>query len=76
MKIKFFFAALVALVAMSFSTLGNRPWELLGARKINYGLDRDEIMVTRAEGVFSAVQLRIKRSPINMHKLAIHYGNG
>ncbi|MBP6810615.1 MAG: hypothetical protein KA138_03820, partial [Saprospiraceae bacterium] len=32
--------------------------------------------VTRAEGVFSAVQLRIKRSPINMHKLAIHYGNG
>ncbi len=76
MKIKFFFAGLVALVAMSFSTLENRPWELLGARKINYGLDRDEIMVTRAEGVFSAVQLRIKRSPINMHKLAIHYGNG
>lgn len=76
MKIKFFFAAVMALVAMSFNTLENRPWELLGARKINYGLDRDEIMVTRSEGVFSAVQLRIKRSPINMHKLAIHYGNG
>ncbi|MBK6993403.1 MAG: hypothetical protein IPH31_00200 [Lewinellaceae bacterium] len=75
MKIKLFFTAIAALVAMSFTTLENRPWELLGARKINYGLDRDEIIVTRAEGVFSAVQLRIKRSPINMHKLAIHYGN-
>ncbi|MBC7778233.1 MAG: DUF2541 family protein [Phycisphaerae bacterium] len=76
MKIKLFFASMVALVAMSFTSLENRPWELLGARKINYGLDRDEIVVTRAEGVFTAVQLRIKRSPINMHKMSIHYGNG
>lgn len=67
---------MAALVAMSFTTVENRPWELLGVRKINYGLDRDEIIVTRAEGVFTAVQLRIKRSPINMHKVAIHYGNG
>lgn len=76
MKIKLLFAALLALAAMSFTSLENRPWELLGSRKIDYKLDRDEIMVTRAEGVFTAVQLRIKRSPINMHKLAIHYGNG
>lgn len=76
MKIKLFLAALVALVAMSFTTLQNRPWELLGARKVNYTLDHDEILVTRAEGVFTAVQLRIKRSPINMHKMVIHYGNG
>lgn len=76
MKIKLFLAALTALFAMSFSTLETKPWELLGSRKINYGIDRDEILVTRADGVFSAIQLRIKRSPINMHKLAIHYGNG
>lgn len=76
MKIKLFLAALTALLAMSFSTLETKPWELLGSRKINYGIDRDEILVTRADGVFSAIQLRIKRSPINMHKLAIHYGNG
>lgn len=76
MKIKLFLAALTALFAMSFSTLETKPWELLDSRKINYGIDRDEILVTRADGVFSAIQLRIKRSPINMHKLAIHYGNG
>lgn len=67
---------MLAFAAMSFSTLETRPWELLGSRIINYGLDRDEILVTRAEGLFTAVQLRVKRSPINMHKLAIHYGNG
>jgi hypothetical protein len=76
MKIKFFFAALAAMAAMSFTHLEYRPWELLGSRMINYALDHDEIMVTRAEGVFSAVQLRIKRSPINMHKMVVHYGNG
>jgi hypothetical protein len=76
MNVKFFFLALAALAALSFRSVENRPWELLGSRKINYGLDRDEIFVTRAEGVFSAVQLRIKRSPVNMHKMAIHYGNG
>lgn len=76
MKIKLFFAAIAALAAMSFVTLDQRPWELLGARQVNYALDHDEIAVTRAEGVFTAVQLRIKRSPINMHKMVIHYGNG
>lgn len=76
MKLKFLLVALAACTAMSFSMSEFRPWEMLGARKINYGLDRDEIMVTRAEGVFTAVQLRIKRSPVNMHKMAIHYGNG
>lgn len=77
MKIKLFFATLAAFAALSFTTLDyNRPWELLGARKIDYKLDRDEILVTRAEGLFTGLQLRIKRSPINMHKLAVHYGNG
>jgi hypothetical protein len=64
------------MAAMSFTHLEYRPWALLGSRMINYALAHDEIMVTRAEGVFSAVQLRIKRSPINMHKMVVHYGNG
>ncbi len=67
---------MLALAAMSFQTLEIRPWELLGSRVINYGVERDEILVTRAEGLFTAIQLRVKRSPINMHKMSVHYGNG
>lgn len=77
MKLNLFAAAVLALAAMSFTTSDNaRPWELLGVRKVNFALDRDEIVVTRAEGVFTALQLKIKRGPINMHQMVVHYGNG
>jgi len=83
MKIKLFVTALMALFAMSFqiSTVttvdeASRPWELLGVKKVNYGVDRDEIDVTAQEGFFTGLKLKVKHSPINMHKLVVHYGNG
>lgn len=51
-------------------------WDLLGIRKVNYGLDRDEIVVTLTEGLFSAVKLKVKHGGVNMHRMAIHYKNG
>ena len=77
MKIKLVLAAFVALLALSFKPADTaRPWELLGMRKVNYALDRDEIMVTRAEGLFTGLKIMVKRGPVNMHRLVIHYGNG
>lgn len=51
-------------------------WEKLGERKVNYGLDRDEILVTAAEGRFTALKFLVQKGGINLHKVAIHYGNG
>lgn len=74
--------ALATLFVMSFKTTELPPvpaldqWEMLGVRKVNYALDRDEIVVTRAEGIFTALQVRVKGSPINMHKIIVHFGNG
>ncbi|MFN7119505.1 MAG: hypothetical protein ACK4TA_22105 [Saprospiraceae bacterium] len=51
-------------------------WELLGSRKVNYGLDKDEIAVTAREGRFTALKLVVKRGGINLHRLAVHFGNG
>ncbi len=79
MKIQLLVAALAALVTMSFTSLPSsdaRPWELLGVKKVNYGLDRDEIDVTAGEGMFTGIKLKVKHSPINMHRLAVHFGNG
>ena len=78
MKIKLFIVTLLALAAMSFTSLsGNAgPWELLGSRKVNYAADHDEIVVTRAEGLFTALQIKVKRGPVNMHRIVVHYGNG
>ncbi|MCB0663167.1 MAG: DUF2541 family protein [Saprospiraceae bacterium] len=51
-------------------------WELLGSKKVNFGLDRDEIPVTIAEGTFTALKIKVRRSGINMHRMVVHYGNG
>jgi hypothetical protein len=71
---------LANFAAMSFTTqpvaTKDGPWEMLGMRKVNYGLDHDEIMVTRAEGVFTALKIKVKKAPINFHKLVVHFGNG
>ncbi len=51
-------------------------WEILGHRKVNYQLDRDEIFVTAREGRFNAVRLKIIVAPLNMHRCVIHFANG
>lgn len=69
----------MTLFTLSFTTENNAfkgPWELLGMRKVNYSLDRDEIIVTRAEGIFTALKVKVKKSPINMQKLVVTFGNG
>ena len=78
MKTKLFFIGLLAVVSMSFTTLlqNSNDWELLGSRQVDYTLDRDEILVTRLEGVFTAVKVKVKKGSLNMHSLVLHYGNG
>jgi len=69
----------MTLFTLSFTTENNAfkgPWELLGMRKVNYSLDRDEIIVTRAEGIFTALKVKVKKAPINMQKLVVTFGNG
>lgn len=51
-------------------------WEMLGQRKVNRSLDRDEIIVTAREGAFRKAKLMVRKSPINMHRCVIHFRNG
>lgn len=66
----------LAVAALSLSFTAPPRWELLGSRKVNYGLDRDEILVTVREGTFDAIKLMVNRAPINLHRVVIHFGNG
>lgn len=72
---RFLLLALAAIFTLNFTT-DRAGWERLGTRKVNYGLDRDEIFVTAKDGIFSALKIKVKRGGINMHKLVVHYGNG
>lgn len=51
-------------------------WEKLGQRRVNYGLDRDEIRVTAREGRFTSLRLKAELAPINLHRCVVHFANG
>lgn len=76
----------LAIATMSFAFTSPSPnilesatpprWEKLGQRNVNYGLDKDEIKVTARDGRFTAVKIMVRKSPINLHKAVLHFGNG
>lgn len=51
-------------------------WEKLGQRKVDYKVDRDEILVTAREGRFTALKLTVKKGGINMHRMVVHFADG
>ena len=51
-------------------------WEKLGERKVNFRVDRDEIMVGVFEGFFDALKIKVKKGPINMHRMVVHFRSG
>lgn len=75
------------LISQSYtSTVNNTPisskcqgledWDLLGFRTVNATLDRDEIEVTAARGMFKKLKFTVKGAPIFIEKMYVHYGNG
>lgn len=72
----FLFSSFTSIVNIATIEAPAPRWEMLGAKKVNYGLDRDEINVTAKEGVFSALKLKVNRGGINLHRVAVHFGNG
>ena len=74
-------AAILFIPLLSFAylkvTVDSPPrWEKLGQRKVNFRVDRDEIIVGRFEGFFDALQVKVKKGPINMHRMVVHFRNG
>jgi len=87
MKKQVHFYLLVLSFLVGLKTIGASPaieinnfeqpaWELLGTKTVKFNLDRDEILVGRNNGFFKSVQIKVKRSGINMHKCKVVYGDG
>jgi hypothetical protein len=76
-SVLFLFAFLQGTSAAPFESSVFPPkWEKLGERKVNYALDRDEIVVTASEGRFTALKIMVKKGGINLHKMVVHFGDG
>lgn len=51
-------------------------WVLLGRRRVNGGLDFDQINVGRAAGVFNRIRLKVTGNDLMIYDLDVRYGNG
>ena len=74
----FFFLNKISAHSVSSDLIIENPprWEKLGERRVNYGLDRDEILVTAREGTFTALRLHAELAPMNFHRCVVHFANG
>lgn len=66
--------ALLLLVSGAFAQRDR--WEYLGEANVDGAADHDRITVTRREGTFRAIQLRVQKASIKFDRVIVHYGNG
>jgi hypothetical protein len=70
-------AGLFLLLSLTLTAQAQRGgMQYLGEANVDGGVDHDNIVVTRAEGVFRAIQLRVEKGAIEFDRAIIHYGNG
>jgi len=58
-----------------FRDLGPR-WERLSVERVDQERDRDVIKLSRSDGIFDAVLLRVSLSPAYISKVRVEFGNG
>lgn len=70
--------ALTTMTGVLSAQRGNRGgrWELLGEANVDGAADHDFIRVGRGDGMFRAVQMRVRNSAIEFDHVVIRYGNG
>jgi len=58
-----------------FGDLGPR-WERLSVERVERERERDVIQLSRRDGRFDAIVLRVRQSPIRMRRVTVVFGNG
>ncbi len=58
-----------------FRDLGPR-WEQLSVERVERERDRDVIELSRRDGRFDAILLRVRQSPIQLRRVSVVFGNG
>jgi hypothetical protein len=53
-----------------------RGWELIGQATVTDARDHDTIAVTRAQGTFRRVQVKVLRQPVQFREMTIHFASG
>ena len=51
-------------------------WDFLGVAEIDGTRDHDKIQVTRRNGIFRAIQLRVSGDAVFFDRVVVHFGDG
>ena len=68
--------AVFLFLFVSASLLAQANWQKLGSRKVDFKVEKDEIVVGAQEGTFTKLKLLVTSGSLNMHKMVVVYGNG
>lgn len=69
--------ALLALTTLTLpATAGSGRWEGLGTVTVSDRLDHDTMPVTRGQGTFTAIKLKVARHAVQFRSVKIHFANG
>ena len=68
--------ALVFSLAISVSANSGEHWDYLGSAHVDGTIDHDNIHVSRVDGRFRAIQLRVSDGAIEFWRVIAHFGNG
>jgi hypothetical protein len=69
-------ACFLALACAISLPAQGQVWDFLGVTKIDGTRDHDKIQVTRRNGVFQAIQLRVTGDAIFFDRVVVHFGDG
>ena len=75
-RIACFLACLLSSAGAVCLPARGQVWDFLGDTKIDGTRDHDRIRVTRRDGVFYAIQLRVSGDAIFFDRVIVHFGDG
>ncbi|MBN1938428.1 MAG: hypothetical protein JW843_02510 [Candidatus Aminicenantes bacterium] len=51
-------------------------WIRLGSRDVNFGVDRDTIVISRSHGSIRQLMVRVRTSPVEIYDIRVVFTNG
>ncbi len=75
-RLRFLVPMLLSLGFAGSLSASGQFWDFLGYTHVDGGQDHGEIQVTRRNGLFQTIQLRVSGDAIFFDRLIIHFGNG
>lgn len=76
---RYFRHTIAGLLALVFATSvfpRGQSWDFLGYTRLDGGQDHGKIQITRRNGLFHTIQLRVSGDAIFFDRLIVHFGNG